>query len=198
MTTSLTPLADAGLCCSGCGRMTVPQHPSQTVAAVRSVVARFGVLFRHADPDAAVCGAEGPGSRSAFDHASRVANDLAVLDRHLRKLLGEEHRAPADRAEPAAADVGQDRVLDALTRAGGHLTGTLIGATAADWQRAATISNRWVLDLIDLTLHDAAHELHDAEHALHAASAGPEPRGTARGQDGGSSRAAGVRLLRMR
>lgn len=150
----------------------------------------FGVLFRHADPDALLRCVDVPDQRSALDHASHVTHDLAVVDHHLRKQLGEEHRTAAGPAEPAAHDTGPDKVVGALTRTGDRLAGTILGTTDANWQRA-TIGRHRALDLVTLILHDADHGFHEAERALHAASAAPEPRSPTRSQ-------LGDRPLRMR
>ncbi len=192
MTALPAPTAETGWKCPDCGLVPHPRHPPETAAAIGSLVERFGVLIRHADPDALLRRRGRPGSRSALDHASHLTHDLAVVAHHLRTLAGGEHRAPADPAA-AAHDTAQATVVDALTRTGDELARTILGTTDADWQHA-TIGSHRALDLLTLILHEADHGFHEAERALQATPAVPAPRD----EHGAWSEAAGDRPLRMR
>lgn len=171
MTTLSAPAATIGWSCPRCGVAgPVELRPVQTVALIRSLTAHFGTLFRHADPAVFVACGPAPGSRSALDHLDHVAFELTALDRRLRERLRESpwQPDPVGTSTPVPADNGStpEAVLARLTRTGERLARTIVGATAADWQHAATIGGHRALDLVNLTLHDASHELAETEQAL--------------------------------
>jgi len=171
MTYAATPKATEWTC-PRCGLPPVRLHPVESAGVVRLLVARFEVLFRHADREALVHHLPENGSRSAVGHAEDVAYRFADLDEQLGDLIGDEGTfrplaaAHSTEREPS-------RVLAFLTGTGRRLAHTIIGATDADWQHPATRGVAHPLDLVRRTLHQAVHRLHDAEQGLHTAP-GPD------------------------